>query len=142
MKIVPYVISDLTAVGAQYMQNWKQAGMVLLSHIYVRWQKHLDDLNQIGRKNTADTSELQGSLCCVESDLDLSQVKFKDELIDFAVDGPGEDNVTLRHHFEIPDLRDVDLGEELYRKVPWAISRKGNTWFYLGINPMRRIRQN
>jgi len=72
----------------------------------------------------------------VESDLDFDAVKFKDEFASFAVDGPGDDNVTLRHHFELPDLKGKDLGEELYRKPPWAISRQKNgAWIYRGISP-------
>ena len=70
----------------------------------------------------------------IESDLDLDTVTFKDELMAFAVDGPGEDTVTLRHHFEMPDLAGRNLGRELYRKPPWAISRKDGTWFYRGIS--------
>ena len=27
------------------------------------------------------------------------------------------------------------MGEELYRKTPWAISRRNGTWFYRGIRP-------
>jgi MoaA/NifB/PqqE/SkfB family radical SAM enzyme len=72
----------------------------------------------------------------IESDLDLSRTKFKEELLAFAVDGPGDDNVTFRHYFELPDLEGKDLGRELYRNPPWAISRtKNGTWFYLGISP-------
>ena len=71
----------------------------------------------------------------VESDLDFDAVKFKEEFAPFAVEGPGDDNVTLRHYFELPDLKGKDLGEELYRKAPWAISRKNGTWFYRGISP-------
>ena len=71
----------------------------------------------------------------VESDLDLQETKFKEELTRFEVDGPGDDNVTLRHHFELPDMKGKDTGEELYRKPPWAISRKNGTWFYKGISP-------
>ena len=71
----------------------------------------------------------------VESDLELDKTLFKDELMAFSVEGPGEDNVTLRHHFELPDLKGKDLGRELYRKPPWAISRKNGAWFYQGISP-------
>jgi hypothetical protein len=72
----------------------------------------------------------------VESDLDLDALKFKDEFAAFAVEGPGDDNVTLRHYFELPDLKGKDLGEELYRKPPWAISRRKNgAWIYRGISP-------
>jgi MoaA/NifB/PqqE/SkfB family radical SAM enzyme len=72
----------------------------------------------------------------VESDLDFDAIRFKPELAAFAVDGPGDDNVTLRHYFELPDLKGRDLGQELYRKAPWAISQQKNgTWFYRGISP-------
>jgi MoaA/NifB/PqqE/SkfB family radical SAM enzyme len=71
----------------------------------------------------------------IESDLDFETVDFKQELLTFAVDGPGDDNVTFRHYFNMPDLSGKDLGEELYRKPPWAISRKSGIWYYLGISP-------
>ncbi len=71
----------------------------------------------------------------IESEIDFDLIKFKDELAAFAVDGPGEDNVSFRHYFELPDLKKKDLGKELYRKPPWAISRRNGTWFYLGISP-------
>ncbi len=76
---------------------------------------------------------IAGITVCVESDLDFSEVVFKKEFAPFAVAGPGEDTVTLRHCFDLPDLNGKDLGKELYRKVPWAISRKGDAWYYLGI---------
>jgi MoaA/NifB/PqqE/SkfB family radical SAM enzyme len=71
----------------------------------------------------------------VESDLDLGAVKFDEKFASFAVDGPGDDNVTLRHYFEMPDLKGKNLGVELYRKAPWAISRQDGSWFYRGISP-------
>jgi MoaA/NifB/PqqE/SkfB family radical SAM enzyme len=77
--------------------------------------------------------QIAGITVRVESDLDFSTVGFPPELTRFAAEGPGDDNVTLRHYFDLPDLRDVDLGEELYRKVPWAITRKNDRWYYLGI---------
>lgn len=71
----------------------------------------------------------------LESDLDLDAVVFKPGLARFAVAGPGHDNVTIRHCFELPDLKGEDLGEQLYRKPPWAISRKKGAWYYRGISP-------
>jgi MoaA/NifB/PqqE/SkfB family radical SAM enzyme len=79
--------------------------------------------------------QIAGITVRVESDLDFDEVKFKKEFAPFAVAGPGEDNVTLRHYFELPDMKGKDLGGELYRKAPWAISRKNGTWFYRGIAP-------
>jgi len=81
--------------------------------------------------------QIAGITVRVESDLDFDEVKFKKEFAPFAVAGPGEDNATLRHCFELPDMKGKDLGEELYRKAPWAISRKNGTWFYRGIAPDR-----
>ncbi|MFH1067226.1 MAG: hypothetical protein V1746_04935 [bacterium] len=69
----------------------------------------------------------------VESDLDFNVVKFKKEFTSFAVDGPGKDNITLRHHFELPDLKGKDFGDELYRKAPWVITRKNGEWLYRGV---------
>ena len=83
--------------------------------------------------------QLAGITVRVESDLDFDTIKFKDEFTAFAVDGSGDDNVTFRHYFELPDLKDKNLGEELYRKPPWSIFRKNGTWFYFGISPTRGI---
>jgi len=77
--------------------------------------------------------QVAGITVCVKSDLDFNKVKFRDALLRFAVAGPGEDNVTLRQHFGLPDLKGMDLGKEFYRKMPWSVSRKGDRWFYLGI---------
>ncbi len=78
---------------------------------------------------------IAGITVCVESDLDLDHMGFKEEFNSFIADGPGVDNVTIRHYFDLPDLKEKDLGRELYRKAPWAISRKGDMWFYRGISP-------
>ncbi len=77
--------------------------------------------------------QIAGITIRVESDLDFSTVGFSQELARFAVAGPGDDNVTIRHYFEVPDMRHMDLVDELYRKAPWAISRKNGRWYYLGI---------
>ncbi len=88
------------------------------------------------QKNHRRYFRIAGITVRIESDLDFSKIKFKEELTAFAVDGPGDDNVEFRHHFELPDLQGKDLGKELYRKPPWAISRdKNGTWFYQGISP-------
>src|SRR5512143_2019285 len=81
--------------------------------------------------------QIAGITVCVESDLDFDAIQFKPEFAPFAAKGPGDDNVTLRHYFESPDLRGQDLGKELYRKAPWVISRDAErgTWFYRDILP-------
>jgi MoaA/NifB/PqqE/SkfB family radical SAM enzyme len=81
--------------------------------------------------------QIAGITVCLESDLNLDAVTFKDEISAFAVDSPGKDIVTLRHHFEMPDLEGKDLGQVLYRKLPWVISYKDGTWFYKCISDDR-----
>jgi len=78
---------------------------------------------------------IAGITARIESDFDFDETGFAEKLLPFMVDGPGDDNVAIRHFFELPDLEGKDLGRELYRKAPWAISRKGDTWFYQGISP-------
>jgi hypothetical protein len=51
------------------------------------------------------------------------------------VDGPGDDTVTIRHHFSLPSLTGKELGQELYRKPPWVIYRQNGSFIYLGITP-------
>lgn len=74
----------------------------------------------------------------VESDLAITETTFHPKFKYFEAAGPGEDTISIRHHFSLPDLNGQDLGKELYRKPPWAIYKKGNSWVYLGILPKPR----
>lgn len=71
----------------------------------------------------------------VECDENFGEVKFKPELLSFAASGPGSDVVTLRHTLGLPDISGWELGPEIYRRAPWAISVKDDMWFYRGISP-------
>jgi MoaA/NifB/PqqE/SkfB family radical SAM enzyme len=71
----------------------------------------------------------------VDSDLPIDDQTFHPKFAAFRVKGPGADTVTIRHHFSLPDLKGEDLGRELYRKPPWAISRQNGSYIYLGISP-------
>jgi sulfatase maturation enzyme AslB (radical SAM superfamily) len=66
----------------------------------------------------------------VESDLPFTAATFEPKFRHFAVAGPGEDTVTIRHHFEAPELEGRDLGQEIFRTPSWVISRKSDTWIY------------
>lgn len=72
----------------------------------------------------------------VESDLPMSDETFHPKFKFFQVNGPGEDNVSIRHHFSLPDLNGKGLGKEVYRKPPWAIYKKDDSWIYLGISSL------
>ena len=88
------------------------------------WQKNHRRYYQIG-----------GITIQVDSDLPIDDKTFHEKFASFRADGPGPDTVTIRHHFELPDLTGKDLGVELYRKPPWAIFRQNDSYIYLGISP-------
>jgi MoaA/NifB/PqqE/SkfB family radical SAM enzyme len=71
----------------------------------------------------------------VEADLPITDSTFQPKLERFRIPDPGEKTISIRHHFSLPDLDGEDLGQEVYRKPPWAIFRKGSSWIYLGIYP-------
>jgi len=79
--------------------------------------------------------QIAGITIKVESDLPIKDTTFSPKFKCFHATGPGHDTITFRHTFSMPDLRNQDLGVEVYRKAPWAIYRKGNSWIYLGIAP-------
>lgn len=103
---IPY-LCEITKEGQKYMDEWKN--------------KHRRYF------------QVAGLTVRVDSDLDLTEVFFRDKIYNFGVDGPGDDNITISQHFELPDLVGKDLGEVIYRRLPWQISRKDGNYFYRGI---------
>ena len=81
----------------------------------------------------------------VDSDISFGEDTFNEKFESFRADGPGEDMVSIRHHFSLPDLPEEERGVEKYRKSPWAIYRKGSSWIYTGIptdgsvSPLHRV---
>jgi len=69
----------------------------------------------------------------VESDLPFTEDSFHPKLKLFELEGAGEDMIYLRYRFSIPELAGKDLGKEVFRRVPWAIYKKGDAWIYKGI---------
>lgn len=79
--------------------------------------------------------QIAGITIRLESDLPIDQTRFADALQPFEVQVAGPDVVTLRHAFGLPDLAEKHLGDPLYRKAPWTIYRKGDSFIYLDIPP-------
>lgn len=77
--------------------------------------------------------QIAGITIRLEADLPITDTSFHPKFKHFEVNGPGEDTITIRHHFSLPNLNGWDIGEEVYRKPPWAIYRNGSSWFYMGI---------
>jgi len=72
----------------------------------------------------------------VDSDIPIEDKTFDKAVRHFEVSEPGPEIVTIRHHFSLPDLTGEDMGQELYRKLPLAIFKKGDSWMYLGITSL------
>lgn len=88
------------------------------------WEKRHSRFYQIG-----------GITIQVDADLPFTERTLKSKFNCFRVDGPGADNVRIHHHFTIPNWPVEERGNEVYRKPPWAIYRKDNSWIYAGIPP-------
>jgi hypothetical protein len=65
----------------------------------------------------------------VESDLAVTKETFAPKLRLFEVDEPGEDTVTLHHHFGLPDL--PSGATEVLRCRPWTVYRGEGSWIYV-----------
>ncbi|MFB0564458.1 MAG: hypothetical protein ACETWK_02115 [Candidatus Aminicenantaceae bacterium] len=89
-------------------------------------------------KNHCRYYKIAGITIQVHSDLPITDKTFHPKFRLFEVQEPGKDNISLRHHFYLPDLNEKDLGEEVYRRTPWAIYRKNGSWIYVGISDNKR----
>lgn len=74
----------------------------------------------------------------VESDLPIKDSTFAAKFKKFQITRPNSEPVRITHHFSLPGILPDELGQEIYRKAPWAIYRKGSSWIYLGIKPGRK----
>lgn len=84
--------------------------------------------------------KIAGITVRLESELPITDKTFQPKFKIFEVDGPGDDGITIRLFFSIPEIDDSDLGFEVYRKPPWAIFKKDDTWIYYGIDPTSEVK--
>jgi len=80
----------------------------------------------------------------IVSDLPITDTTFHPKFKCFVADGPGEDTITIRHHFSLPPLTSLDMADEVYRRPPWVIYRKGPCWIYVVVSgdtwePIKRL---
>jgi hypothetical protein len=71
----------------------------------------------------------------VEAEIPITDTTFHPKFKLFEVDGPGRDNVIIRHHSQFPDTSILYQGEQIYRKPPWVIYKNNGSWIYGGISP-------
>jgi hypothetical protein len=79
--------------------------------------------------------QIAGITIQVDADLPITDATFMPKFKLFEVDGPGEDTITIRHHFALPGLNEQDLGKVVHRQVPWVIHQKNGSWNYVGVAP-------
>jgi radical SAM protein with 4Fe4S-binding SPASM domain len=70
----------------------------------------------------------------VDSDKQFNDSTFVPAINKFQIVNPGDDVTLIDHHFTIPEFYEEALGIEKYRKIPWAIYQKENSWIYLSIS--------
>jgi len=83
--------------------------------------------------------QMAGITIQVNSDLPITNETFHPKLRDFEITSPGDDIVRISHHFFLPDMDGRDFGKEVYRKPPWAIYKKKNSWIYVWTGPSDQI---
>jgi hypothetical protein len=99
------------------------------------------DFKDAWRMNHRRYYHVAGITLQVESDIPFMKNTFAEELRPFEASGQGTDTFLLRHHFFVPDLTGVDLGEEVARRPPQVIHRKNGTLIYLEISSAEGERQ-
>ncbi len=89
--------------------------------------------------DTPDINEYQrfyqigGFTIQLESDLPVNENTFIPEFKHFKTDRPGNDNIIIKHHFNLPEFDDFKVESKVYKKPPWIICKHNNKWHYLGV---------
>jgi radical SAM protein with 4Fe4S-binding SPASM domain len=117
-------------------------------YAYLEYRDHsakVEALCAIAREERAVTREWAGSHrrsymiaglhIRVEADLPITDSTFQPKFEAFRSSDSGPAELSIRHHFSLPDLEGADLGREVYRRPPWAIYKRDGAWIYLGIYP-------
>ncbi|MBI9089253.1 MAG: hypothetical protein JEZ12_08555 [Desulfobacterium sp.] len=64
----------------------------------------------------------------VRSDYSITENTFHPKFKQFAVDGPGDDNVMINHHFYLPDSIEERCEHEIYNKSQWQVFKTDKAW--------------
>lgn len=77
--------------------------------------------------------QIAGVTIMVSSDFPLTDETFTPMIRKFEVEQSGEDTISIRLVPSIPPRSELNLGQEYYRRSPYAIYRQRDSWTYLGI---------
>ena len=84
-------------------------------------------------KNHRKYYQIAGITIQVDSDLPITDSTFHPKFKSFEANGPGEDNIILRHRFFLPDLNEQDLWNKVCHGESMKVYRNGNSWIYKNI---------
>lgn len=149
-KLIPE-LADTVHGGTEYLENCGSCDLRrdcrwcgvygYLEH--QRFSAKVDYLCQVARQNRHFKEDwklehlryyqIAGITIQVTASFPIVDATFDNKFAPFQVDGPGEDNISLRLESPIPNKEDLRLGKEIYRRPPWAIYRQSHTWIYMGI---------
>jgi hypothetical protein len=74
---------------------------------------------------------IAGLTIAVSADLEITDTTFAEKFLQFEIPAPVGEVVRIHHHFSLPDLEGVDLGELVHDRRPWRIYRRDGGWFYV-----------
>lgn len=66
----------------------------------------------------------------VRSDFSITGSTFHPKFKQFEVDGPGDDNVVINHHFYLPDSIEESCEHEIYNKSQWQVFKTDKAWTF------------
>jgi hypothetical protein len=68
----------------------------------------------------------------LRSDFPITENTFYFNINKFEVDGPGDDNIRICHHFHPPPLTEETIrsSKEIYNKAQWKILKAQDSWIY------------
>jgi len=77
--------------------------------------------------------QIAGLTIQVRADLPINDQTFHQRFKPFEIPNPVEPNITLFHHFALPEIRPSNFGKKIYQAPPWVIYRRDDSWLYLSI---------
>ncbi|MBI3986859.1 MAG: radical SAM protein [Lentisphaerae bacterium] len=81
--------------------------------------------------------DIAGITIQVDAEHPFAQHTFASSLEAFRVDNPGTDLVRFHHQFHLPAFRKWEGERLVYRKKPWRIFRRGDSWAYFCNQPRK-----
>lgn len=69
----------------------------------------------------------------VDSDIPFSPTTFAKRFDTFRTGKLGDDNLSISHHYGLPDLALLQDSELVYDKLPWAVYKHNSSYIYLSL---------